>query len=824
MENTPISLYNGNKDNTGTKATVGDAFAIIKSDKLSKQITAIANTTDDKIRGALKGKLPAVTWSGSFKKRNSKFENGQFVFLEQYSHLICLDFDKLSIEALNKFREQLSKDAYVFAFFYSPSGKGLKVLIKLNNGPELHKEAFTQLAAYFATQYNIAADESGKDICRLCYLSWDISLFINEDSVPFPLSRAVVEPISFTGGLDAEFERIKAFTSNKVPYVENLYNKHLSTFIINCKEAGIERNDTHRYCEYAYRDYIDHHPTKALERIITTVYDNTRYIFGKYRKQSSVQKTTVVTTYKQKHIPTTNETPQYNEATLFWYVTTKTDKETGEIKEEHKFDHDGLTWFMANNGFRKIRLGEKGYQFVRINGNLLEALEPDELNKFIVDYLQQNISANKDGVYGRDEINDDLQPVRRMYMRGIKNYSNPAVYSALPAVQPKFLRDTQTHTYLYFENGFVEITADSIKLKPYTELTNHIWAKQKKQFNINIVDKEEMEKSDAFRFISAAIIGEGIDDNDPKRLLSMLTTIGYQVDSYKDPTNAKCVIYGDKEINRTGQESHGGSGKTLMAHMIGKLVNACVLDGKAFRFEDPYPFETLKPDHKMLVFNDVQKKFSFEQLFHKITEDFEYRKKYIDAIIIPFEDSPKPLVITNFTVAGEGSSFRRRQQFIEFSNYFTDEYTPKDEFKRRFFYDWDDAEWNRFYNVFFYAVQKFKKHGLVSFPATNLKLNKLIQAAGESFIDWMDDKVMMVDHNNPLYYNTKLDRAEVFSMFRDECADYRKMENSNTFTGWVKMWCEVRGYEINKHKNYGHDKSGGKYFWTITKKEEPKKQ
>lgn len=812
MKNLQISIYNNSKDNKGTVTTVADALEIINSDELSNHIIAIQQAPTKEAQTLLKKKLSAVTWSGRFSKRNASS-------LLQYTNIICMDFDTIPVNILASTKQALTKDKYTLSVFYSPSGKGLKLLVKVSSGPELHKIAFAQLANYYSINYNLAADESGKDICRLCYLSWDISTYINESAEIYQVDENTTTQVTSSPSTPVnsndQFASLRTFTDNKATYTEGSRNTYINLFVMNCKTHGIAKDDTLNYCLGAFADWDE--GQKGLNAVVKSVYDNNKIEFGKHRhipKQDSTSNKPVA-----KLAPANK--PKYNETTLFWYVTEQVDKGTGEVKEKHCFDHDGLAWFMANNGFRKLKLGDKGYQFVRINGNLVEALEPDELNGFIIEYLQQHVATNKDGIYDMSSIDDPLRDVRRMYMRGINNYSKPAIYSALPAIQPKFLRDTETHTYLYFKNGFVEITKETITLKDYSQLNANIWSKQKKDFDIKILPESEIDQSDTWRFLSLAIVGKGpATAEDEQKLLSATTSLGYLIDTHKDPTNSKAVILCDKELNKTGRDSHGGSGKSIVGNQfLSRMVNRCLMDGKDFDFKNPYPYETLRADHKLIVYNDVDKKFPFVKLFHKITENLEYKKKYVDAIEIPFEDSPKHVIISNFSIEGEGSSFRRRQQFIEFSNYFNDEHTPKDEFNHRLFIDWDEDEWNRFYNTMFICVQNFKRNGLVPFPSGNIKLNKLYQTTGEVFVDWMDTKYIRTDDNpQPIYYDVKLDRAQVFTTFREECREYSKMENSNTFTSWVKMWLDVRGYELNAHKNGGHDKSGSTYYWRITEK------
>lgn len=57
--------------------------------------------------------------------------------------------------------------------FLSPSGNGIKVVIKHNlKEPTLWKYLFNELEAYYLDKYNIVLDKSGKDINRMCFLPY----------------------------------------------------------------------------------------------------------------------------------------------------------------------------------------------------------------------------------------------------------------------------------------------------------------------------------------------------------------------------------------------------------------------------------------------------------------------------------------------------------------------------------------------------------------------------------------------------------------------------------------------------------------------------
>ncbi len=125
---------------------------------------------------SLKIKLPIVTFSGTFKN-GRKLEN-----LDKYNSLMILDIDHVDDSEILDVKEKLKADKYIFSVWLSPSGKGLKALVKLDSSPEDHKASFSSLSQYYSENYNIEIDNSGSDITRLCFVSWDENLYLNQYS------------------------------------------------------------------------------------------------------------------------------------------------------------------------------------------------------------------------------------------------------------------------------------------------------------------------------------------------------------------------------------------------------------------------------------------------------------------------------------------------------------------------------------------------------------------------------------------------------------------------------------------------------------------
>ena len=136
-----------------------------------------------------KKSLPAFTPSG-------KFVGGRKLeFLTEYSKFIILDIDKLSTADLQKSKSIAAQSEFTYACFISPSGNGLKILVKIETPKTEHKETFLKVQAYYENILKLEIDKSGKDLTRLCFYSWDENLFLNENSKTFSIVNTVEVPL-----------------------------------------------------------------------------------------------------------------------------------------------------------------------------------------------------------------------------------------------------------------------------------------------------------------------------------------------------------------------------------------------------------------------------------------------------------------------------------------------------------------------------------------------------------------------------------------------------------------------------------------------------
>ena len=148
----------------------------IKEGASKELVKKIRQEKDKTHRNEIKKDLPAVCFSGTFNKRNDSS-------LVEHSGFICLDFDGYKKQKiLLGDKESLTKDKYVYSVFISPSGNGLKVLVKIPEDPDNHVNYFNSLEKHFNSQY---FDKTCKNLSRVCYESYDPLIYINEQSSIF---------------------------------------------------------------------------------------------------------------------------------------------------------------------------------------------------------------------------------------------------------------------------------------------------------------------------------------------------------------------------------------------------------------------------------------------------------------------------------------------------------------------------------------------------------------------------------------------------------------------------------------------------------------
>lgn len=206
-----------------------------------------------------KSKLPAFTISATYEE-NRKIEN-----VKSYSGLLHLDYDKL--DNVQDVKSKIISNPYTYTAFISPSGKGVKVLVKCDNDLSTHKYAFNALRDYYDNYLGVESDKSVKDVLRLCFVSYDPHLYLNENAEVF---NTQAFPNNETKS-QKDLNWVWDFTANKKEFAEGNRNSFIHLYACNANRYNFEMNDV---ISYAY-SYSNNTLTKEeIERTIKSAYEN----------------------------------------------------------------------------------------------------------------------------------------------------------------------------------------------------------------------------------------------------------------------------------------------------------------------------------------------------------------------------------------------------------------------------------------------------------------------------------------------------------------------------------------------------------------------
>ena len=745
-------------------------------------------------RQELKKGLPAICFSGTFNKRTD-------ISLIEHSGLICLDFDGYTKQKeLLHDKENLSKNKYVFSVFISPSGNGLKVLVKIPADAENHTMYFNSLEKYFNSSY---FDKTSKNLSRVCYESYDPLIAINENS---SIWDTIEEPEYTEVSRTRDKATIPITDENKIveilvkwwekkyPMSEgqrntNTYvlamafndfgiNKSLASYVLNqfasedftLREIGITIDSAYRHTtNFGTKYYED-------EERINTI--KAKLMRGVSKKEIRIQLQD--SNLDSETIESVlNKVEEENAMQTFW---DRNDR--GVIKVVHIH----LKQFLEDNGFYKYcPEGGKNYIFVKVTNNLIDHTSDKEIKDFVLTHL---LELDDIGVYN--------------YFADNTRFFREEFLSMLSTIEIYFIADTKSASYLYYKNCAVKITKDGITTLDYLDLGGYVWKDHVIDRNFNICSVTE--RCDFKKFVS------NINGGDEQRVKSMESTLGFLMHGYKNLSFCPAIILNDEVIS---DNPEGGTGKGLLMNALSKMKKLVVIDGKSFAFERSFAYQLVSADTQILCFDDVRKHFDFERLFSVVTEGLTLEKKNKDAIKIPFSRSPKIAITTNYAIKGAGNSFARRKWELELHQYYTKEYTPLDEFGKLMFGDWNDEDWCEFDNYMIGCLTNYIKTGLVKSKFVNLKIRQLSAETCHEFIEWCG----LVDtHQNRevmLQTDTRLYKNELYSNFVDEYPDYGPRGRMSVSRTKFYKWLIAFGiYKVGSMPQEDRDQQGR---WIIIK-------
>lgn len=505
--------------------------------------------------------------------------------------------------------------------------------------------------------------------------------------------------------------------------------------------------------------------------------------------------------------------PSVNKDIRFWSI----EKDT-KGDERPVFSLKSALDFLTVNGYSRLRKKEdpRGvYTFIRREDGVVYETGEEELREFVYDTALVKCK--------------DLRVIDLLTER-LGSLMSSDRLQRLKRIEDTFHNRTPYRQEFYYTNGQVSITGTEIE---FGQQLSMIWESQQIRRNfrrVRIIDDierlpdgsfeiyvtEEGKKCEFLKYLMNTS-DFSKDNRDHKSIetlnsemnihfVNKLTSIGYLLAEYKYPTEQKAIIAVDGKFNEVGR-SEGRSGKSLVAVAIGKIISQFFIGGKNFDSSDKFCFTGLSAEHRNIFIDDIRMNFDFEALYPSITSDLEVNWKMGKRFTLKNEESPKFIITTNHAINDNSPSAQARMSYMVFSNHYTKDFSPADEFGHFFFSEWDSEQWTLFDNLMMECVMWYlRSHeqqwvgrgiGIVPPPMEKVVDRTLRQKIGDTFYEWAS----MYFTKDSGRLGRRLPRKEVFDDFSKEAGSKYPI-TPQRFRKNLEMFCQLSGIHLNIHKRH----------------------
>lgn len=539
------------------------------------------------------------------------------------------------------------------------------------------------------------------------------------------------------------------------------------------------------------------------------------------------------------------------------YSVTKNDKDKKKVSLNYT---ETFRW-LSDSGF-KIFVDpdapkDNDYEFVYINNGIIEPTSDFHIRRHVCDYIEKNAKDPDVYEYFNAKIDALLNEKKLQRLEVVENL----------VAKPEALK-----SHFYYNNGKVEISPSGIV--PELLLQN-VWRKSivSRPFKRIPVIKEIIKGDNGFT-VDISDMGAKCDflmfllntsnnfykagqerDFTPEEakdvaqhLVNKITALGYLLSEWKPDGERKSVVIQDHLMSEVGQNS-GRAGKSLIGMALSQVIDQEFIIGSKFDPGDRFAFDNVTRNTKNIFIDDVKPNFNFKLMYPLITGNFVTERKQIGKLVIPVELSPKMLITTNHTInSSTEDSSKDRIIYMEFSNWYSADYSPYMDFGHYFFSEWDELQWCLFDNLMaecvMYYFRAYEQEwsgkpgvGAVPPPMSQIAKRSLRQFMSEVFYQWAEE------YYDPTgeHLNAREFRNDILKDFLSYAGDARHGVTQSNISKRIHAYCKFKGYAFNPDKQDkqgryysdwvptapedvfigGLDKSGGKEYFTVYSSEKP---
>jgi hypothetical protein len=470
------------------------------------------------------------------------------------------------------------------------------------------------------------------------------------------------------------------------------------------------------------------------------------------------------------------------------------------------YDPVSLVKFLTLKGFRKV-LNDEDFELIKLKGLICKKVTLSYITDFIKQELHENFSSDI----------DEKKMVFGFYIQNFKKIFSEGLLDTLTSIEISVFKDTLKESFIMYQNGLVRITDETVEFSQ--DKDKFIWTENTidRNFDLERFNKEcnfiDLSKFDADGLAQFKELHEKCDfldfchritDGQTKRFRQLTTSLGYLINTYRDPSNPRAVIYCDEKLDFS-DNPNGGTGKGLLMKGIAKMRLTTSINGKTFDPNDQFCLALFERNSVVIAIDDTKKNLDFEDLFFMMTEGVVIRKLFKDPINLKGDNFPKIVLTTNYAIQGTSVSHNRRRFEVELFSYFDENRTPLDQYGKRFFgADWSEDDWFYFDSFMILTVKQFCKTGLVFAESINLDLKKFVNSTNIDFYEFIEG---VAKANTGRYTN------ELFSTFKQDYPDFGNnlKFKVRTFNTWIDSYVAYKNKADGTRLNVSR-KSEGKFL------------
>lgn len=348
-----------------------------------------------------------------------------------------------------------------------------------------------------------------------------------------------------------------------------------------------------------------------------------------------------------------------------------------------------------------------------------------------------------------------------------------------------FRKSTDKAEYFHFRNCWVEVTGEKILTHRYSEPADHyVWRE-------NIIEHDYKPLPDMFAagkdeegrwvvsfteqaaqcklmkfFVNSARLywrktdeaGEALTTEEQAEehllLSSRLANMGYLLCSSKSEAEAWATICQDSTLAENADECNGRSGKSFYLKAAAKMVSTFTINASTTNFKDTrFLFDGVTTDTSMVFIDECPQKFNYNFIYGMVTDDFRVEEKNRHSFVIPFAESPKFALATNFTLSRHDPSTEGRIWPQPFSDYYHVK-TPKNDYRETrsirddfgqilMGKDYSEQDWQQDLACMLQCVRFYKSlepgQRRIMPPMNRIERREQLAAVGKDFKQWADD-------------------------------------------------------------------------------------